>query len=988
MSAAWERIDEAFHAAVERTGVERAAYLRGIEQEDPALYAAVRGLLDADASAEGYLETPVGRADPTLLVRAPPSRPGDRIGAYRLIRLLGQGGMAHVFLAERMEGEFRQQVAIKLMSGGAQVEEFSRRFARERQLLADLQHPHIAHLLDGGTTPRGIPYLVMEYVDGEPMDRHCRRRGLGVAERLGLFRQVCDAVHFAHQNLIVHRDLKCGNILVTPDGQAKLLDFGIAKILQPTGDAEEFPTRTLFPAMTPIYASPEQMLGGAITTASDVYSLGVTLYYLLTDKYPLDLRPENRNQWEHFLREQSPITPSVAARRGATRVSPGTSDGSADPNSRPPGGGPPLTWGSDLDQIVIKALHKEPSRRYASVEQFSDDLDRYLRGLPVRARPDSFAYRANRFVRRNRWGVLAGSAAIVSLIMGFAGTWTQAIRAKRESVRAERQRELAVDALYGLVFGVQEKLWGLPGTQSLRADLLSTALQGLQGIVETSQGSSGDHSLVVAHQRLGDIESEFGHLDQAKNHFQSALKLAEALHRLAPALKSTRGDLATSLERLGDLELNSYRALDAAREHYTRARALRAEILGQDSNDVVAKCALAAADVKLGRVAQIQGDEPTAAREFQQAFVTFDSIPEDQRTDARLCRSLAVAYSGMCASASLQGRLAESRELAQRGLDLIEQGMKSTSISHGTSIAMSLRHQMGLLLSYWGEFAEARREFQLGRELGEKVLRLDPDNRDLRRRVAVFRQREGEILMQTLDLKAAEARFQEALDEFQALSTLDEKSIEGNFDRVLALTGLADLAARQRNYKLSAERFAAANDILMSLHDAAGPPTPLIQEYQRTIPLFHSAVEFLAAPRTATEETASRDALGPDGWRLYLFRRGVDAVEAGEACEAVRRAEALLASAAESPGGDGARSDRFTAAAIWGALTRVRNDEDRISCPGMTTSDLAPGERAMELLRELLREDRSFLGRVYPEPELRAITLRADFQQLFAELAK
>jgi serine/threonine protein kinase len=310
---------------------------------------------------------------------------------------IGHGGMGVVHRARRDDDAFCKTVARKIVRGGAGPEHL-RRFGQERRILAQLEHPNIATILDGGTTAEGQPYLAMEYVEGEPIDAYCARCNLGTRQRLDMFRTVCGAVHYAHQNLIVHRDLKPANILVTADGQPKLLDFGIAKLLAANLDPEAAPTATLMPVMTPEYASPEQIRGGPVTTASDVYSLGVLLYELLTGRRPLAVGGDSLEEIVRAVCETEPPPPSDACR----------SAGSATTRHWVT----PRDLQGDLDTIVLKALRKEPSRRYGSAQELSEDIRRHLVGLPVLARPDTFPYRAAKFIgrrSRTRSGCWAGT---------------------------------------------------------------------------------------------------------------------------------------------------------------------------------------------------------------------------------------------------------------------------------------------------------------------------------------------------------------------------------------------------------------------------------------------------------------------------------------------------------------------------------------------------------------------------------------------------
>ena len=355
----------------------------------------------------------------------------QKIGIYKIVRELGGGGMGAVYLAERTDGKFSQLVAIKMLRREFNTEKIRRNFTREKEILATLSHPSIATLIDAGTTADGVPYLVMEYVEGETIDKFCRENALALNERLKLFNRVCDAVAFAHRNLIVHRDLKPSNILVTKDGTPKLLDFGISKLLAAESGDEH--TITNLGAMTPQYASPEQIKGEPVTTATDIYSLGMVLYKLLTDRFPYNFVNKFNGNLLKEITESEPIRPSVAINPAFDK---------ANPKSQIPN--PKLLCG-DLDNIILKSLRKKTEHRYQTVEQFSADLWRFVDGLPVLARPATFSYRASKFYGRNKVSVLAGILILISLFAGIAIALSQAKAAKAQAqiaFDAQRQAEI------------------------------------------------------------------------------------------------------------------------------------------------------------------------------------------------------------------------------------------------------------------------------------------------------------------------------------------------------------------------------------------------------------------------------------------------------------------------------------------------------------------------------------------------------------------
>jgi len=410
------RVQELFEQASGLQLAERRSFLQTACGDDETLITEVEELLRHDSESGDSLVAALGQ-EANEAFSAHPIR--ERIGPYRIIRELGRGGMGTVYLAMRDDDEYRKEVAIKIVPAVVDRDELMRRFKAERQIMASLEHPNIAHMLDGDTTDDGLPYVVMEYVNGQPIDEYCDGKQLSTTACLELFRQVCAAVSHAHRNLIIHRDIKPGNILVTEDGTPKLLDFGIAKILD-TGDTPYAGsvTKSSMRLMTPEYASPEQARGQPVNTASDIYSLGVLLHKLLSGGLPYSLDTRELGAIERIICEQPPTRPSALR-------------SSVD---------------SELDDIVMMALRKEPERRYGSVEQFSEDIRRYLVGLPVTARADTLSYRFNKFLQRHRTGVAVSSAVVVGFAVLVAFYTTQ-LATERDIARAEADKSQRVAEL-------------------------------------------------------------------------------------------------------------------------------------------------------------------------------------------------------------------------------------------------------------------------------------------------------------------------------------------------------------------------------------------------------------------------------------------------------------------------------------------------------------------------------------------------------------
>ncbi len=438
---------------------------------------------------------------------------GRRIGRYRINEEVGRGGMGAVFAAVRDDGQFEQKVAVKVILSGLNTDSIARRFRNERQILASLEHPNIARLLDGGMSDDGLPFYVMEFIEGEPIDDYCRTRELTLHARLDLFRQVCAAVSFAHRRLIVHRDIKPSNILVTAAGEVKLLDFGIAKVVSQT-NGDEQGTATQLGLMTPAYASPEQFRGEQVTTATDVYSLGVVLYKLLTDQLPYNLTGLRLDQMFRLVCETEPPRPSQAIAEGLSRPAAKTRRVESKNGSDVDGDVSyairnPQSLKGDLDNIVLKALKKEPDRRYESVEQFSEDIRRYLDELPVSARPDTFSYRASKFVKRNRVAVVTASLVFVALIAGIVGTTYQARAARRERERAEKRFEQVRKLANNVVFKYHDAIADLPGATATREMLVKDALEYLDNLSQDAQDNPAlAQELALTYLKIGNVQGE------------------------------------------------------------------------------------------------------------------------------------------------------------------------------------------------------------------------------------------------------------------------------------------------------------------------------------------------------------------------------------------------------------------------------------------------------------------------------------------------
>jgi serine/threonine-protein kinase len=506
------------------------------------------------------------------------------IGHYKVIKEIGEGGMGKLFLAIRDDDVYKKKVAIKLVKRGMDSDYVLSRFRYERQILASLEHPNIARLLDGGTTEDGRPYFVMEYVEGMPIDVYCDAKKLNILERLKLFSKVCSAVHYAHQNLVVHRDIKPNNILVTEEGEPKLLDFGIAKLLAPDlyGDTG-MQTSAGMRMMTPYYASPEQVLGKMITTASDTYSLGVLLYELLTGHKPYRLKTIAPHELERIICQQEPERPSTAIEKTEEieELDGTTSLLRPETISESRSGQPQKLrrrLSGDLDNIVLMALRKEPQRRYTTVEQFSEDIRRHMEGLPVIARPDTLSYRVSKFIWRHKFGV-AAAGVIVALLAGFvAMTLVQNARVNRALQKATRERDRAER-----VSGFLVDLFKVSDPSEARGNEIKAREILDKGAAQIEQGLTDQPEIqATLMNTMGRVYQSLGLYDRATPLMENALKARRQL------FGNDNADVATSLNGLGEL-MFAKNELDDAETMLRESLATRRRLEGEESAGV-AEC--------------------------------------------------------------------------------------------------------------------------------------------------------------------------------------------------------------------------------------------------------------------------------------------------------------------------------------------------------------------------------------------------------------
>ena len=924
--------DALFDRALDLEPGERAGYLERACAGDAGLRAEVEELLrlagepapafDPDAAASG----PLWRGLASELAARGGGGTPSRAGAWRPVRELGRGGMGVVWLAERADGEFEQRAALKLLYPGVASEESLRRFERERQILAGLDHPGIARLLDGGRTADGQPYFVMELVDGRPIDRYCDELRLGIRERLALFVQVGRAVEHAHRNLVVHRDLKPSNIVVTGGGEVKLLDFGIAKLLQDEGPAEPL-TRTAARILTPEYASPEQVVGGPLTVASDVYQLGLLLYELLSGRRAHRLTGGSVLEMARVVCHEEPRPPSAvpAAAAGGGEAAAGAEETARLRGTTPRGLARRLR--GDLDTITLRALHKDPARRYPSVARLVEDVERHLAGRPVLARGDGLGYRAARFVRRHRLAVAAG-ALVVLVLAAYAATATvqartiarERDRARAEAVKAEQVKSFVAglfevadpEESRGAEISARELLdrgWAriedeLSGQPDVQVDLLDTvgeiyrklglfdragpllerALEGARGL-----GDGRDPLLTRTLRSNGRLRRQLGDFEGAEALLREALELQRA--RPGPddaEVAETLGELGKTLQQAGEFA--------AAEEVLRRALDLRRAIFG--AGHVVVADSLD----DLGLALQSRGDSAAAEPLLREALeLRRRALPADHPRLASSLSNLALAVHD-------RGRYEEAERLYREALAVM---VEVWGEDH-PNVAVTLNN-LARSLRVRGELAGA--EAALERALAIRRRTLGAAHPQ----VAMNLNDLGRLRYERGELDAAERFYREALAAYPAEHPWRSASLY-NLGRVLEDRGDHPGAERLYRETLARQRTDYGEDhevvgidltrigvVRLLQGDAAGAEPPLreaLEIFRRRLPGNHLRLAealvplgeaLLASGRPGEAEPLLREALA-----IRRAGQGDRAEATREAARALGRTLAALGRDAEA----------------------------------------------------------------------------------------
>lgn len=768
----WQQVKSTLAAALDqRDEAARAAFLAGACDGDTALRRQVQSLLDQpeEDSFESVGQV-IGVSQGESLAL---NQPGRQVGNYELVRELGRGGMGTVWLARRADRHFEKIVAVKLLKRGTDTDEVLRRFHAERQILARLDHPNIARLLDAGTTGDGLPYFVMEYVDGSRVTDFVREQQLPITERLELFRKICGAVQFAHQNLVIHRDLKPGNILVTADGEPKLLDFGIAKLLAQADEGWEM-TIAGRERLTPGYASPEQVRGEPVTTVSDVYALGALLYELLAERpaHRFGSAAPTTSEIVRVVCEEEPLRPSLAAAKPEIA----------------------RQLRGDLDTIVLRAMAKTRERRYRGAGHLADDLRRYLEGRPVRARPDTWSYRAAKFLRRNKTITTAAALVLITLVAGVIATGFEARNAERHRERAERRFNELRTIANSLMFELHNSIRDLPGALAARQLVTRRALEYLDSLArDAGHDLSLKSELATAYAKIGLVTFD---VQQAIASHRKAAALNEELVRAAPANSVYRKQLSDSYANLSDLMKIAGHSADSI-EFARKSLAVMQSLDGNARNREELQPAMADRHLSLGIALDDAGDYKRAIESDRKALEIQQQIAARHPEDRDALRRVGVILGELSDASADSGDPAAALEYARQSTDIARQIFASDSGNARSRREMwqALFRSARLLKS---ETEEALRDFHDAIGLMEGLAAADPNDVGHQRWLAVTYARFADLLAAVERRDEAQTYYQKAISIAQRLVTSDPDRVEAQRDLAQMYEGLGLLYKRMQ----------------------------------------------------------------------------------------------------------------------------------------------------------------------------------------------
>ena len=767
----WAAIGELFEKALSLPPGERTACIDQAGNGDEELRREVLSLLASHKAVPGgFVQERIKNAVISFQETGPTESGTTHVGPYRLLRELGRGGMGTVFLAERDDDQYKASVAIKLVRLGMDTEFILARFRRERQTLARLQHPNIARLLDGGTTEEGLPYIVMEYVDGQAITLHVKRQNLGITARVNLFLSVCSAVDYAHRNFVIHRDLKPGNVLVDSQGVPKLLDFGICKLLHADASSKVSGEETGPGLMTPNYASPEQIRGEAVTLVSDVYSLGVLLYELLTEKRPRRLTglpaQSTTSTQNQILLPSAAVEDEALARQ----------------------------LSGDLDNVLMRALETEPERRYESAALLADDLRRYLSNEPVQARPQTWRYRALKFVRRNQSEVIAAAVLFVLLAGAAAVSLREAYLA---DARLAQVRSLA----NRLVFDVHDAVKDLPGATHARQLIVQTAITYLDSVADAVRGDSqAERELASAYRRLGDVQGNLAGANLG-DPVGALVSYRKASALLENTIGRTPSDAAAQTERLvvdrriGTIQAFTGKLSDAEQ---TYRNAIRVGTPLAASADSSFKSALADLYIESCNAKRNTGDGQGSLQDANEAVRLYREIDASGTATPAMLQSLATAEAAAGMAESVLGRLQEALEHFRDGAEQMEK--LAAAEPHNVSLRRDLMLAYGHIgdvsgnpnMENLGDQGGALQAYRRAAEIGRSLYDVDPANEQAGADYGIVLSRVA-TAMDNSDVKAKAAAHRESLEVLGNVARISPSNLSLQLYRAFGNEQLGDM---------------------------------------------------------------------------------------------------------------------------------------------------------------------------------------------------
>ena len=899
-----QRIRSVFESVVELPLDDRRRILAETRQGDPSLATEVELLIAAYEHRGDFMGQPIAdlHSQPDS---AETDLRGSRIGPYEIVQEIGRGGMGTVYEAARIDGSFRKRVAIKVIRATLLTESMHERFRRERQILAGLDHPNIAGILDGGATETGRPYFVMEYVSGVRIDRYCLEHKLDVDGRLDLFSRVCDAVRHAHDHLIVHCDLKPGNILVTPEGGVKLLDFGIAKILADPANTQPAAKAVSALILTPEYASPEQVLGKPITAATDVYLLGVLLYELLTGLSPMHGSGDLPYEVMGAVCERIPVKPSLAV----TEAVPGSLHG----------------WRrqlkGELDNIAMLALQKDPDRRYSSVAQFRDDLARYKDRLPVKAQGDRFGYRAEKFLRRNLAAVSAVMLVILSLTAGMVVSLEEAKRARHEQHAANEQRSIA-DVQRRFAQGQQAA-----AERARRQTAIQEARAEQKAEEAGQQRARADLERARAEKRLGELRSlvttllfelHDGIRDLAGSAGARRLVLAKAQQYLEILSKEPGGDLqlqrelASAYEKTGDLlhdAIGPGSADGGSLANYQKSFELRQGISRQDKADLTAQRDLAFSLSKVGDGQFFNGHTDQALVDYQQALKMQEAVLRQAPSDPESRKVAGYIQNRRCIVLAAAGDAVHATEACRASiahLDAVAPVLTSDRLVRRTLASTSAA--FGNLLRHLNQVPEALSYLAKASALFEALAIEQPNNVEYRRLMAYTQIYVAQALLAQSDRVGAMATYAEAAASMHTLMSIDPTDSKAPAGLALALTRMAAEMKKIGDLENAEKAGSEAIELMRAVAERPGAGAYEWNDYANS--LLKAEIESLRQPAKALELALRANTATKEPNALFLDTLAWAYFRTGDASSAIRtERQALGLVPAGNALGQGLRSE-------------------------------------------------------------------------------